>query len=265
MKNKYKNIIGVLSVSLICTTLTAQQTFINKEWDISNGNPGQYDQIACDIDPNGNLVYITNHLNTFANTDIFLNCIHPNGNVAWQQTCPSSATQDDYGADLKIDASGNIYVTGAHHNGNNLDYFVAKYNQMGVLQWQQYYNGNANGDDVPSAIDIDANGNIYVTGTSYGGWTLTDIATVKYDNNGNQQWVKKYNFNNKVEVATDIKVDNAGNIVVLGTSANNWSNSDFIVRKYNANGNVLTTKRHNSPGNGYDLPTELAIDTNNNV
>jgi len=265
MRNKYKNIIGALGVSLFFTTLSAQQTYINKEWDMSNGNPGQYDQIASDIDPNGNLVYITNHLNNSNNTDIFLNCIHPNGNVAWQQVCPSSATQDDYGADLKIDASGNIYVTGAHNNGSNQDYFVAKYDQMGTLLWQQNYNGNANGDDVPSAIDIDANGNVYVTGTSYGGWTLTDIVTVKYDNNGNQQWVKKYNFNNKVEVATDIKVDNAGNILVLGTSANNWSNSDFVVRKYAPNGSVLATKRHNSPGNGYDLPTELVVDTNNNV
>jgi len=265
MKYLQKKITTSLGFLLVCSSLSAQQTFINKEWEKSNGQPGQYDQISSALDPSGNLVYISNHLNNSSNTDIFLSCIHPNGNVAWQQTCPSSVTQDDYGADLKIDASGNIYVTGAHHNGNNLDYFVAKYDQMGALLWQQYYNGNANGDDVPSAIDIDASGNVYVTGTTYGGWTLTDIATIKFDNNGNQQWVKKYNFNNKVEVATDIKVDNVGNIIVLGASANNWSNSDFIVRKYNANGNVLATKRHNSPGNGYDLPTELVVDINDNI
>jgi len=265
MKHLYKKIASVIGITVFCTNLSAQQTYINKEWSMSNGNPGQYGQVACDIDPSGNLVYIGSHLNNSANTDIFLNCIHPNGNVVWQQTCPSSATQDDYGSDLKIDATGNIYVTGARHNGNNLDYFVAKYNQMGVLQWQKYYNGNANGDDVPSAIDIDANGNVYVVGTSFGGSTITDILTIKYDNNGNQQWVEEYNFNNKVEVATDIKVDNAGNILILGASSQNWTNSNFIVRKYDSNGSVLATKRHNSPGNGYDLPTELAVDVNDNV
>jgi hypothetical protein len=258
-KNLFKFLILIGS-----TTSFAQTNYINKVWEKQNSLVGSQEKVATGIDPNGNLVYLGNQLNANNNSDIVLSCVHPNGNTVWQQICPSSISQDDYGTDLKIDNQGNIYVTGVYHNGSNTDYFTAKYNQMGVLQWQNIFNGNTNGDDVPSAITFDANQNVYVTGTSYGGFTMTDIVTVKYNSSGIQQWIKTYNFNNKVEIAQDILVDHAGDILILGTSANNWSNSDYIVRKYDANGNVLATKRHNSPGNGYDLPVKIIADINNN-
>lgn len=263
MKTIYKNIIGLVALTILYGQLSAQQTFINKEWDLANGIPGTHDQVACALDPFGNLVYITNTISG-TNSDIFLNCIHPGGGVAWQQTCTSSPTTDDYGADLVIDGSGNIYVAAAHYNGSNYDYLVAKYTASGILVWQQLYDGPANGDDVPTAITLDASGNVYVTGSATT-TTMTDYATIKYDNSGVQQWVQFYNFSNKVEVATDIAVDNSGNIIVCGASAQNWFNSDFALRKYSPAGAVLATKRHNTPGNGYDLPIQMVVDVSGNV
>src|SRR5690606_21720927 len=135
-----------------------------QEWDLTTCFVGQYDHVSTAIGPNGNLVTISNTI--FGNnTDISLNCIHPNGNVNWSHSCSSSLTNDDYGVDLKVDSYGNIYLCAAKHNGNNYDYFIAKYNQSGSLIWQQSYNGTGNNDDVPSAIEIDANGDAYVTGT----------------------------------------------------------------------------------------------------
>ena len=265
MKNLYKNIIRLIGAITICGQLSAQQTFINIEWDIGLSDPGQFELVSCDIDPNGNLVCAGTIING-THADIFLSCTHPSGNVIFQQTCPSSPIEDDFGTDLKVDNAGNIYLCGAHHNGSNYDYFTAKYTQAGVLLWHMFYNGPGNDDDMPSALDIDGAGNVYVTGGSIGsGNDKVDYATIKYDNNGNQLWVKRYNFSNKIDAATDVVVDNSGNILVVGGSQNNWFNTDFAVRKYDPNGNVLATKRHNTPGNGYDVPVEMVVDDLDNV
>ena len=260
MKNVYKNLCLIALIVAINIDVHAQQTFVNVEWVTSNGTPGTYDYVASALDPSGNLVYISNN-NIGTNTDIFLNCILPNGTVAWQHNCSSSLTADDYGADLAIDNSGNIYICAAKNTGSNLDYFVAKYASSGALVWQQSYNGTGNGDDVPSAITLDATGNVFVTGTSLGtGFYNTDFATIKYNNSGIQQWVKRYNFVGLPEVATDIALDNVGNVIICGASASSISNSDFTIVKYNKiTGVQMAVQRHSTPGNGYDLPSELKI------
>ncbi len=263
MRSKKLPILGLV-FGIANFAISQQYTMPVKQWDVSNGNPANYEQTACAVDPSGNLVYVGNH-QTNNQTDIFLNCIHPNGNVAWQQTCASSPSSDDYGIDLKIDNAGNIYLTGAYHNGSNYDYSIAKYNSSGVLQWQKYYDNG--GDDIPAALEIDGNGNTYVTGTSQGNWILTDFATLKFDSNGNQSWVERYDHNNsnKAELATDIGLDNSGNVIVCGAWANNLNNSHYLVVKYNNSGAYQASNHHNSAGTGQDLPVDMLVKGNGRV
>ncbi|MBS1518012.1 MAG: SBBP repeat-containing protein, partial [Bacteroidetes bacterium] len=80
-----------------------------------------------------------------------------------------------------LDNFGNIYVTGSSGiTGIENDYATIKYNFDGIEQWVQRYNGPGNGEDVPSSIKVDANGNVYVTGASEGNGTGSDYATIKY-------------------------------------------------------------------------------------
>src|SRR5207302_9985194 len=58
------------------------------------------------------------------------------------------------------------------------------------------YNGPGNYEDKATAIALDAAGNVYVTGGSWGSGTDFDYATIKYDSNGNQLWVARYNSGN---------------------------------------------------------------------
>src|SRR3970282_1339405 len=54
--------------------------------------------------------------------------------------------------------------------------------------WIENYDGPALVDDYPTALAVDASGNVYVTGGSNASGTGTDIATIKYAPNGNELW-----------------------------------------------------------------------------
>jgi len=82
-----------------------------------------------------------------------------------------------------VDGSGNVYVTGDSGEGsdNLSDYVTVKYNSAGSQQWAARYN---NLYDYAFDVGVDAGGNIYVTGYSYGFGTNNDYATIKYKSDG---------------------------------------------------------------------------------
>jgi hypothetical protein len=79
-------------------------------------------------------------------------------------------------ADIAVDRSGNVIVTGySHESGGSFDYLTIAYSGAGMPLWTNRYSGPKNGDDRASALTVAPDGAIYVTGTSGG-----DYATVKY-------------------------------------------------------------------------------------
>jgi len=82
---------------------------------------------------------------------------------------------------LAVDKSDNVIVTGYESNGGpGYDYATFAYSSAGVSLWTNRYNGPANNDDRPSAMAVDGDGNVFVTGSSDGGNFLPDYATIKY-------------------------------------------------------------------------------------
>ncbi|OGU77629.1 MAG: hypothetical protein A2W11_08185, partial [Ignavibacteria bacterium RBG_16_35_7] len=159
------------------------------------------------------------------------------------------------------------YVTGySYHLGSYYDYATVKYNLMGVEQWVSRYNGPCNSDDLANAIEIDAAGNVYVTGEACGLGTFTDYATVKYNSSGVEQWAALYNGpGNAVDRAFDLVVDCLGNVYVTGESRADGSNDDFATIKYDTNGIQQWIARYNDTANSFDLATALAVDGSGNV
>src|SRR5258706_11519964 len=95
---------------------------------------------------------------------------------------------------MAIDNSENVYLTGYSANADGIyrDATTVKINSAGAQQWARTLNGTVNGDDEGKSIAIDGSGNVIIAG-------YTDIdndnsslnnnyLTVKYDNNGTQQW-----------------------------------------------------------------------------
>jgi hypothetical protein len=109
------------------------------------------------------------------------------------------------------------------------------------------YDGQINYYDEANAIAVDDMGNIYVTGYSWGSGTNWDYATVKYDPNGIEQWVERYNGpGNGDDDATAIVLDNGGNIYVTGWSDGSGTYHDYATIKYSPTGileDELTVKK----------------------
>jgi len=173
---------------------------------------------------------------------------------------------DDKAYALTVDGSGNVYVTGYSYNaetGN--EYVTIKYDAMGGEEWVARYNGSGDGDDVAFALAVDENGNVYVTGGSYGVGTSSDYATIKYTASGVEEWVARYNgTGNNWDVPNALALDGSGNVYVTGGSYGPGTLSDYVTIKYDTGGAEEWVVRYNL-GNGYDVANSIAVDGIGNV
>ena len=196
------------------------------------------------------------------NTDISIYKTDANGNRVWARTFNGSGNYKDGAVDLAVDAAGSVYITGfasvGSGPGEDYDYVTVKYSASGALLWSKYYSGNG-GEDIPRSLKVDASGNVYVTGYSWGNYA--NYATVKYDTNGNQMWAKRY-AGGFGELATEVEVDGGGNVFVTGYSGHIVAGDaeDFLTIKYSPTGEQLWVNRYDSPpGDRNDQAAELEI------
>ncbi|MFZ1320781.1 MAG: SBBP repeat-containing protein, partial [Ignavibacteria bacterium] len=167
---------------------------------------------------------------------IFILCSIPSYSQVieeWVQRYNAQDTSTDQARQIALDNLGNIYVTGSSDgNGTSDDIVTIKYNTFGIEQWVVRYTGMANGQDSPNALFVDKLGNVYITGFSYGINSNADYVTIKYNNNGIQQWVSKYSGQgNYWDNSNSIIVDNSGNVFITGSI--NFGNDSCATIKYN--------------------------------
>ena len=153
----------------------------------------------------------------YGQADGFVAKYSSNGTFQW--AFKLGGPGDDFIDEIVLDPSGNIYITGylgsgaadayfsgtsavtgssTLNNASNDDFFVAKYNSSGQFQWVKRSVSNSNST---RGLDVHATVNaVYVTGSYSGTCTLDglsitqtfgglDLFLIKYDTNGNEQWV----------------------------------------------------------------------------
>jgi uncharacterized delta-60 repeat protein len=241
----------------------------NQEWSVRyNGPRNLYDWANAIAVDNGGNVYITGGSEGIG-TDF--DCVtikyNSSGQEQWSQRYNGSANSIDYANAITVDNIGNAYITGVSFTtGSSYNYVTVKYNADGVTQWSQTYNGTANGSDAATAITVDGLGNVYVTGRSFGTGTNRDYVTIKYNSDGQEQWVQRYNgTGNNEDAANAITVDNLANVYVTGLSIGVGTERDYATVKYNAAGIEQWVQRYNGTGNGDDIAYSLVVDNWENV
>jgi hypothetical protein len=251
----------------------------NVVWARNTGGTARPWGVACD--PSGNIVitgsfdgpFLTLGTDTIFNAgfrDGFLAKYDAAGNVLWATQI--GGTQDDYGASVACDASGNVIVSGCFYspviqcgpftltNTGSYDIFLIKYDAIGNVLWATSATGA--GYEIGRSVTTYGNGDIYITGHytgtlsfenqtiySNGSW---DVYLTKYSASGTVIWVR--NFGEALEDwPRDVVTDPAGNVYIAGsfrsqtltvdtTTLTSQGFSDIFLAKYDAAGNPLWLK-----------------------
>ena len=168
---------------------------------------------------------------------------------SWEWLVKAGGLKSDKGTTIVTDPDGNIFITGYYNEQadfgpfntgfsfqSSKETFIAKLDPQGNFLWVK--NGINYYDDRGLGLCVDPQGNVYVTGTCWGGlqWgslnvynpsSYTDqIYITKLDTDGNEIWMK----NAGVEAGSgwynddhgqDLVSDSQGNIFVTGFISNN--------------------------------------------
>ena len=165
-----------------------------------------------------------------------------------------------YQGSVVVDSLKNVYITG-YSTGldSTLDYATIKYDSLGNQVWLRRFSTETGGTDYADALHIDKALNVYVTGGSFKTGSDYEFATIKYDPNGNQQWIAYYNgTGNGWDEAYGVLTDDSLNVYVGGRSPGATTSADYQLVKYSPSGNQVWQIRYNH--NGYDWPFNLRRD-----
>lgn len=160
-------------------------------------------------------------------------------------------------AGVKVDNSGNVFISGSMNGSSLTDYVTVKYNNAGTEQWSRIYTGQI--EDRVIDMALDNAGNVCVTGLSENLTGTYDIITIKYNTAGDSLWVKRFNgatpttMDQPVAMCTDLN----NNIYVSGYSFG-ATPVTFVTIKYSPNGDSLWVARFVSGGT--NIPLDIATD-----
>lgn len=266
---------------------------------------------VMDIDPSGN-IYVggrfcgtadfdpgsgTTNLTAFNAgglnyRDAFLAKYDPSGNLVWAGLISGNGQEELN--DLRIDASGNLFICGSTTQSADIDPgsgvsnisggFFAKLDANGDLTWVQQFQGTPYGiDHVAPASD----GAIYLTGNfrstvdfdpGPGVFELTannaqiDIFMAKFDSDGDFVWALSWEQSGEDEDQRDLQVDTTGHVYLSGYFRNTMdldpgagtfqltsagSSDEFIV-KLDSSGAFVWAVRFGNSGleTGVDIEVE---------
>lgn len=293
--------------SITLTTTSPWDAFIakydapgNVVWAKQSGGAGGEMGRGIAVDTKANC-YVTGYFDgsaTFGSTDltssggsdVFIAKYDASGKFLWAKQAGSTAAE--FGRNVAVDRQGNCYITGVFGgqasfgnrtitNAGGEDIFIAKYDPSGNSLWAKSAGGVSK--DAATGIDVDVNGNSYITGefngtATFGSTTLTssnsnpDIFVSKYDASGNVLWAKQAGGASG-DFGRNIAVDMSGNAYVTGefegtaafgsTTLTSGGGVDIFVVKYDASGNALWAKR--AGGKLEERASGIAVDGKGNA
>jgi hypothetical protein len=300
----------LLRLAIACVLVVVGWGSSAAAWDTTAGNDTNYGSITFGgtaavtgyglaVDGSGN-VYTTGmfigtadlgagDVTSAGNYDVFVTKRNAAGAHQWTTTF--GGTGQDYGREVAVDGSGNVYIAG--HFSNTVDFgagnvgssgsydgFVTKLNSAGAHQWTTTF-GSTNVDDGTS-VAVDGSGNVHITGyfqgtVDFGAGNVTaagnsDVFVTKLNSAGAHQWTTTFG-DTGTDTGYGVAVDGSGNVHITGFfqgtvdfGAGNVGSAgsyDAFVTKLNSAGAHQWTTTFG--GTGGDVGWGVAVDGSGNV
>ena len=172
--NDYNGNLYVLGTTIKSPTntdwkLIKYDTLLNEVWVKTFGGPDSLmdEPTGLAVDNLGQLVISGNASKANGATDGVVIRVDLSGNVLWGQTMSAQdLTRNCKANDIVVGLDNNIYIAGQINNGSNDDYVTASYDLDGKLRWMKTYNDTVGSNDIAKDIQVDGDGNIFVSGIS---------------------------------------------------------------------------------------------------
>ncbi|MCB9256771.1 MAG: SBBP repeat-containing protein [Chitinophagales bacterium] len=233
---------------------------------------------------------------------------------AWAKAFLGDSNQMISPSDIAIDSNGDVYTVGIFQGNVDFDPgiapgeeyyinsfggddgFISKLSADGDFLWALSFGTTMHSESV-TAVDVDNEGNVYLTGTFIGAQDFdpspaehiliansskytnaADIFVLKLNSSGDFLWVKQFSGEEN-DLSGFLDVGELGNVVISGTfrgtmdfdpgsgqaiyTSSTSNNLDVYLVKLDSDGNYLWAKTIGSEH--YDFAGDVFIDTNGDV
>ena len=198
------------------------------------------------LDTSGNIYFATSVKFDSTAYDILILKIDPLANNLFSIRIAAPGNSTAQLRAITTDNLGNLLVSGATDVG-----FIAKYSPTGNQVWMRNYTEFYYYQKLIAKDD-----EIYFMG---------DNSIIKYAKTGDQLWARTFQPNSFVNFFLDFKVDKENNVIACGSAVLQGSSENYIIVKYDTEGNLLWNKYYNGLRNSYDEANSIIIDSLNNV
>ena len=171
-------------------------------------------------------------------SDIILYRIDLRGRELWAEPLILSTEEADEVYDMIRPAGGGIVIAGRRNF--NSDAYLAKFSDVGVLQWESSIGGELG--DLANGVTELADGSLVIVGYSEISEVNSDILVAGFDPGGRERWRSTLGAPELAEDGRQIVATRDGNFAIVGWRSEVFSDqlNEMILVKTNDRGEIIT-------------------------
>ncbi len=183
------------------------------------------------------------------------------GSEIWTRVFEGADDGPDVASSVAVDGAGNILVAGRTFTmAASFNIWIRRYDPDGMVDWTVELDGPVGGVDWANGIAHDpVSGEIAAVGRVDGAGDSVDIWIGKFDGDGAQLWEVIHDDSGETDLAHDVAIDSAGNIVVVGQSEFGGQD-DIWIGKYSGAGDELWIESYGHEAGEEDVARAVAVD-----